>query len=280
MANVGNELTDPKYNPIVLYVAPHPDDEIWAGGYIFECIKKGCEVFVLLITHGSGGYSSPDQRDEIEDIRFKEMVQSQKILGFKLVNFYDYLSELDYSPENATAIDGKINPMNLYLKNGLVKVIRKIRPTTVLIPNKNDAHPDHRNAAEAVIDAIWRSERNFQLELGKPHTVPRVFQYEITNLLEDPTHLIDITGEPWENVKKTMAVHKSQIERDLGYQLVLNARTLIRGLGISGHLEINEILNEDKENKTDSDKAITNYIASKKAKRAEALKATPLRKFW
>jgi N-acetylglucosamine malate deacetylase 1 len=280
MSNIGNELTDPKYNSTVLYIAPHPDDEVWAGGYISECVKKGCKVFVLLITHGSSGYSNPEQKDDIEDIRVKEMLQSQKILGFKLLDFYDYLSELGYSPENATVIDGKINPTNIYLKNGLIKVIREIKPTTILIPNEDDAHPDHRNIAIAAIDAIWRSERNSQLELGKPCTVQKIFQYEITNLLEDPTHLVDISGEAWENVKKTISAHKSQMERDQGYQLVLATRTLIRGFGISDHLEINKILSERQENKTDADKAIINYMASKKAKRAEALKATPLRKFW
>lgn len=134
------------------------------------------------------------------------------------------------------------------------------------------------------MNASFRAERPSHPELGKPHRVDRLFQYEIMNLMEDPTHLIDITGEPWEKVKEALKCHKSQIERDLGYLVRISWRTLLRGAGISNATEINEVLNKlwenqlENSNKFDADKALQDYIL--KAKRAEALKATGLPKFW
>ena len=205
MVNLGTEITDSNHNQKVLYVAPHPDDEVWAGGTIYTCARNGCGVDVLLLTHGTAGYGRLDQKEGIEDRRLHEMKESQKILGFKLLDFQDFLSDINSSPEKASCIDGSIDERNVDFEKALVKAIRDVKPTTVLIPYEDDTHRDHRSAYEAVLNAIWRSERPSRPELGMPYSVPRTFQYEITNLMNGPTHLIDITGEPWAMVKKAMA---------------------------------------------------------------------------
>jgi LmbE family N-acetylglucosaminyl deacetylase len=280
MANFGNEITDPNHNQRVLYFAPHPDDEVWAGGTIYKCIKNGCNVDVLLLTHGSAGYGRLNQKNRIEDTRLREMKESQKVLGFNMLNFHDYLSAIGSSPEKASCIDGSIDERNSDLEKGIIKAVRDIKPTTVLIPYDNDTHRDHRNTHEAVLNAVWRSERPSRQELGEPHRVPRVFQYEITNLMNGPTHLIDITGEPWKKVKEALTCHKSQVEKDLGYNLILSTRTLVRGLGISEPTNINKVMSERIEDSKDADKILASYVLNPNAKRAEALKATELRKFW
>ena len=137
MTNLGNELTDPKYNQDILYVVSHPDDEIWAAGYIAQSVENGCNVYTLLISRGEGGYADPHDKATIGDTRFEEMKKSQEILGFELLDFQDYLSELGYTSEQAGAIDGKISPNNDYFIKGMIKAIRDIKPDTVLAISGN-----------------------------------------------------------------------------------------------------------------------------------------------
>jgi len=129
---------------------------------------------------------------------------------------------------------------------------------------------------------LWRSERPSKLELGEPHRVNRVFQYEITNLMEDPTHLVDITKQ-WPKVKRALKCHRSQIERDSNYLVLLADRTLTRGRGITNPTDVNNGLDELwnkqlEELYLDADLAMKHYIDF--GKRAESLKAASLRKFW
>ena len=285
MVNLGNEITDPEYSGTMLDFASHPDDEIWAGGTIAKANENGCNVSVLLVSRGEGGYKDASVKGKTGGTRLDEMKKSQKILGFELLEVRDYLHK-GCTAEQASAVDGKIDNNNNYLIEAMVEAIRKVRPDTVLVPYKGDIHVDHQNTYHAAMYSVWRAERPWKSELGRPHRTQRIFQYEITNVMEEPTHLVDITKQ-WGKVKEAMKCHESQILRDNNYLITLSDRTLTRGKGISDPMVVNQRLDDlwyrivDEEldiTPYDADVALKHYIDF--GKRAEAFKAASLQKFW
>jgi LmbE family N-acetylglucosaminyl deacetylase len=284
MVNYGEEITDPKYNPRILEVLTHPDDEIFFGGTSYKASQNGCEVIGLLVTTGSAGYGDEHQKESIGKTRLNEIRKSVEILGIELKLLEDYL---ECTPEQATAVDRMVDSNNIYLQRGIISAIRDIGPTTVIVPYEKDGHKDHRNVFGVVKDAILSSESPSQPDLGNPHLIKRLFEYEIMNLMNNPTQWIDITGEPWEKVNDALLCHESQIEKDPAYLSRIALRTILRGGQMSSREEysnavknVNELWKKQIENFgiTPADRQLIQYIPH--ARRAEVLKASAVPKFW
>src|SRR5688500_7388044 len=65
-----------------LFVSPHDDDlVIGAGLWMQAAVQAGVDVQVLVVTDGRMGYCTPEQRDNIADIRRAETYESFEILG-------------------------------------------------------------------------------------------------------------------------------------------------------------------------------------------------------
>lgn len=110
----------------VVVVAVHPDDEtIGCGGTIIKHLNRGDEVHCILVTKGNA---------------------EQKVIWDKVKDAYHFTSvtELDF-PE-LDLMDKSLNE----LIPPLSKAISAIQPQTIIIPNRSDAHSDHKAIFNAV----------------------------------------------------------------------------------------------------------------------------------
>ena len=179
----------------ILIVAPHVDDEaIAAGGYVFDAISNGAEVFVVYVTAGDcARFSARLMHKTLEPTasnylsvgrtRIAEARAAMKLLGLPP----DHLFVLGYPDrglramvDNPDAIvrssgtrahevpyDDALSPGSQYkIENAvsdLKQVIELTRPTMVVAPVPFDQHPDHAATAEIVDFALdelqWRPER-------------------------------------------------------------------------------------------------------------------------
>lgn len=179
----------------ILIVAPHVDDEaIAAGGYVFDAIANGAEVYVVYLTAGDcARFSARLMHKTLEPTasnylsvgrtRIAEARAAMKLLGLPP----DHLFVLGYPDrglramvDNPDAIvrssgtrahevpyDDALSPGSQYkIENAvsdLKQVIELTRPTTVVAPVPFDQHPDHAATAEIVDFALdelqWRPAR-------------------------------------------------------------------------------------------------------------------------
>ena len=193
----------------VLAVVAHADDvEFCMGGSIARWIQEGAEVYYLVLTDGSvGAQDTSLSSRQIAALRQDEQRAAAKRLGVKNVFFGDY-QDCQLSVRNE-------------VKRDIVRVIRKVRPDTVVtmdptmlysISRSSINHSDHRAAGEATLDAVWplaRDDLAFPELLDKeklePHKVAIVLliNYDKTNFHVDITDTID-------DKIAALALHESQ----------------------------------------------------------------------
>ncbi len=192
----------------ILAVGAHPDDiDIGCSGTIAKWITEGAQVFYLVLTDGSKG--SEDLKistPELIRIRQKEQQKAADLLGVKQVFFLDFVDgELENTPS---------------LRKQIVKIIRQIKPTTVICWDPTlyydesrmfVNHPDHRKAGEATLDSVYpfaRNARSFPelLDEGlEPHVVEELLFINFSKA----NYFVDISGSIEEKLA-ALACHKSQ----------------------------------------------------------------------
>ena len=162
----------------VLVVRAHPDDpEFFCGGTVARWTSEGSKISYCLLTHGErGADESGTDVTELAQIRMAEQKAAAKLLGVDTVLFLDHP-------------DGYLMP-NLELRRDIARVIRQLRPQTVITCDpsthfprfRSINHADHRAAGEATLDAVFPVARSslyfpeLETEEGlKPHKVDTVF---------------------------------------------------------------------------------------------------------
>jgi LmbE family N-acetylglucosaminyl deacetylase len=192
----------------ILVVLAHPDDpEFFLGGSISRWIAAGHHVRYVLLTKGDKGSKDPDlSAHDVAQIRIEEQHAAAKFLGVDSIDFLDYE-------------DGYLVP-DLEMRKHIVRFIRMYQPNILvtcdpsnLFPNQQYInHPDHRNAGQVVIDAVFPAAGNrfFFPELlsegYQPHEVEEVWM-SLTTL---PDVSLDVT-EFWDHKIMALKMHASQI---------------------------------------------------------------------
>lgn len=192
----------------ILIILAHPDDpEFFLGATIARWIKAGHRVRYVLLTKGDKGAKDEAlSAADVVKIRMSEQKAAAQFLGVESVEFLDYE-------------DGYLIP-DLEMRKRVVRYIRKYRPQILvtcdpsnLFPNKQYInHPDHRNAGQVVIDAVFPAVGNrfFFPELldegFQPHEVEEVWM----SLTNDPDVSLDVT-EHWDDKITALKYHASQI---------------------------------------------------------------------
>lgn len=135
----------------ILSVGAHPDDlDFSSSGTLARFIKQGSEVFYLIVSDGSkGGNVVGFGGSKLAKIRRKEQIKAANALGVEGISF---LGLKDGEVENTRS-----------LRRQIVKEVRRVRPDIVFcfdpanlsFDNPYRSHRDHRQAGEAVFDAVY-----------------------------------------------------------------------------------------------------------------------------
>ena len=203
------EYTEDWQNPKeILVILAHPDDpEFFLGATIARWIKAGHRVRYLLLTKGDKGTKDVNlTAADVARIRVEEQRLAAEYLGVTSLDFLDYE-------------DGYLIP-DLDMRREIVRFIRKYQPQILvtcdpgnLFPSQQYInHPDHRNAGQVVVDAVFPASGNrfFFPELLKegyePHEVEEVWM----SLTNAPDIRLDVT-EHWDDKIGSLKMHASQI---------------------------------------------------------------------
>lgn len=195
----------------VLGVAAHADDlEYIAGGSMAKWAAAGAEVYVLVLTGGEKGTNDAHaDPDRLRRVRQQEQQVAADILGIKKVYFADYG-------------DGMLEP-NLDVKRSITRVIRTVRPDTVVtwdpamaysVQRRFINHPDHIAAGQATLAAVFplcRDPLSFPELLQEENLEPCNVGTVLLFNFETPNCFVDITGTLPTKIKARDA-HASQAQ--------------------------------------------------------------------
>jgi LmbE family N-acetylglucosaminyl deacetylase len=157
-------LTVDQIRPPILVIAPHPDDEsIGCGGLIARARCRAAAVFVVFVTDGSGSHphSAAYPAARLAVLREREAIDALSILRVPLerITFWRL-------PDRAVPEAG--SPGFAEAVARARRQLREIVPRTLVLPDRNDAHGDHRAAW-----AIWSQA------LAEEGTVAQLIEYPV-----------------------------------------------------------------------------------------------------
>lgn len=177
-------------DPVDLLVfGPHPDDiEIGFGGSVAAHVAQGLRVGLVDLTRGElGSNGTPEQREA-------EGEAAREVLGAAW-------------RRNLRWPDGAITGTAERILD-LVRLIRSARPRTVVLPHRDDRHPDHVTAS----DVLTRGAFNSALRRFDPSTPawrPDWICYYFINDTVEPSFAIDVSAH-YEAKRRALACHASQ----------------------------------------------------------------------
>ncbi|MDR3686690.1 MAG: PIG-L family deacetylase [Coriobacteriia bacterium] len=175
--------------PRLLVISPHPDDEtVGAGGAIATARERGWDVTVVFVTSGDGFWQavrtpggpmpSAAQMQAYGASRIAEARRATVALGVPASNviflgFPDgsthFMWGTNYSGPPVEGVNGArkvpyafaFKPGAPYtgaeLESELAQIVKRVRPTTVLMPDAADTHRDHWAANAFTQAALVRS---------------------------------------------------------------------------------------------------------------------------
>lgn len=127
----------------VLVFGAHPDDaELYCGGTLALCARRGDEISFVTVTDGSAGAGGGSDRDERAKSRRREAESAAAVIGARLV----WLGERDLELFDSDRT-----------RRLCVETVREVRPDLVLAHSPKDYHPDHRAVAKLALDACFIS---------------------------------------------------------------------------------------------------------------------------
>ena len=201
-----------------LMISPHDDDAALGAGLLIQLAKReNVPVHILIVTDGSMGYCSVDEKDSIAEIRRNESFECYQSLGIPKKNIIwlgfpdcrlnNYRGREPVEPNVLLAINGFTG-----LQNAFTYHLRKIKPTQCFLPTCNDLHPDHRIIYEEFLISLFHAAGNIWPELGKPLSrVPYVHTFAVyCDFAAPPTLRMRTPMSYLENKLKAISAFRSQ----------------------------------------------------------------------
>lgn len=164
---------------VVVAVAPHPDDEtLGCGGTILRHVERGDEVHWLIASSMRAGKAFSEERIARRDAEIAEVARTY---GFSSV------TSLPFEPAGLDSL-----PMGEIVK-AVGAEFGRMRPQILYIPNRGDAHTDHR----VVFDACASCTKWFRYpSLEGVYAYETLSESDVTLQQSDvfrPNHFVEIT---------------------------------------------------------------------------------------
>jgi bacillithiol biosynthesis deacetylase BshB1 len=184
------------YGIDVVAFGPHPDDvEIFCGGVVITLTALGYRTGIVDLTRGElASQGTPNERA-------KEAEAGAAVMGV------DWRANLGL-PDGF--IDGSATSPHLM---PTVAALRAHRPELVLLPWKEERHPDHVACSELMTRAVFFAAlKSYDDGAGGAPFIPRhVLYYEMRYRM--PASFIVDTSNAWETKVKAIGCHESQVVR-------------------------------------------------------------------
>src|SRR5216117_2365733 len=179
----------------LLAIAAHPDDvELTCGGTLLKAAKQGYKTGILDLTAGEMGTRGTPE------IRAKEAALAAKILK---VSWRGTL----------VVPDSDVQPSRQY-KLALARIIRALRPRTVIVPYWEARHPDHYHASALGYEGCFLAGLKQLPIAGEAHR-PFKILYSISYADVRPTFVVDISAQ-YEQRRKAILAFASQFRPTKG----------------------------------------------------------------
>ena len=196
----------------ILVVCAHSDDQIIGpGGTIAKYSKEKKSIRTIIFSYGV--LSHPHiKSDVIADVRKKESIKADKVIGGKSVEFLGIPEGKFLEEENATIINEK-----------LTKAIKKYKPQKIFTHSPDDPHGDHR----AVLRQVLRVYD--QLKPKSELYVFDVWNFLTLNTRGSPKLVVDVTDT---FPKKLEAIKQFQSQKITFITMIwaVYLRAIIHGL--------------------------------------------------
>jgi len=154
----------PRKEKIVVFSAHSDDFVIGAGGTIAKYTQQKSKVLAVVFSYGE--LSHPWLKEKVvQRMRYQETMEASKLLKCRSI-FYDL--------REGKFLDG-YKAKNL--KETLLKLLEKEKPTKIFTHSHEDPHPDHRAIHEITLEVFN--------ELPEK---PEVYMYSIWNPVSFKTH--------------------------------------------------------------------------------------------
>ena len=180
----------------IVAVFAHPDDELSSIGTLAKHSLRGDNVYLVWSTFGEKTSSFPDlSSKEIKEKRIEHTKYVAKTIGAKKIYFLGIE-------------DTKVQPSRKHALK-LAKIFSETKPDAVITWDLENQHPDHRNTAKIVIDAVTYARLPKILENHPPHR-KRFPVFHVFNQYS-PLPVIEIDVEPTFEIKKQITQYYAKI---------------------------------------------------------------------
>jgi LmbE family N-acetylglucosaminyl deacetylase len=183
-----------------LFIGAHPDDETQVAGTMAQLSRCGFDVYSYITTPGRGGKPNIDEKDASDDIILQDRKKEAELFA-KEIGMSTYIRDnrtqfLENSEEDVLE---------------LVRFLRKIRPTIVVLQNPGDYHFEHKSSHTLGLRALEIAMRSMLLELGPKITDVIILETDGLNVLSNPSIFF--------NISKTQELKKNAIVNAYGERL-------------------------------------------------------------
>lgn len=202
----------------ILAFSPHPDDaELYCGGTLMLLKDKGFRTGIADLSRGE-----LSTRGTLES-REQETWNASTILQL------DFRASLDLPDGGIASTDEQ--------REVVIRLLRDLRPKTVLLPWYEDRHPDHVHASGLVKDAMFLSglvKYRTQYPNGEEQMAwrpPAAYYYMLTKDFE-PSLIVDIS-EAQERKLAAIRAYATQFhtgEESTGTQTYISTPEFLAGL--------------------------------------------------
>lgn len=200
----------------IVILSPHDDDGLLGAGYlILGALESGAKVYVMIFHNGNCGYSKPELKDKIVEIRKKETFNAYESIGIPSKNIIR-LELPDFSGNNFLGLyfptqKEKYEPLGPF--ELIIRKLRELKTTRLIFANDFREHIDHTAVAYTGIYYGPQAGDPVVVDWGTPSKIKSFMQYSVWSKFDQMADLGIIADMKSENkIRNAVKQWKSQLD--------------------------------------------------------------------